>query len=51
MFLLFIVLLALSAQAQKTDNKLTKLIEKEVNGFHGIAGIYVKNLKTGREAA
>ena len=51
LFFLFTVLLALPAQAQKTDNKLTKLIEKEVNGFHGIAGIYVKNLKTGREAA
>ena len=50
LFFLFTVLLALPAQAQKTDKKLSILIEKEVKGFHGIAGIYVKNLKTGREA-
>lgn len=49
LFLVILILSALQIQAQKTDNKLTRLIEKEVSGFHGIAGIYVKNLKTGRE--
>jgi len=48
---LFILLVSsfLNISAQKTDKKLTKLIEKEVVGFHGTAGIYVKNLKTGKE--
>jgi len=37
-------------QAQKTDRKLTTIIEREVAGFNGTAGVYVKNLKTGKEA-
>lgn len=48
--LLFLISLALHVQAQKTDRKLTSLIEREVTGFNGTAGVYVKNLKTGKEA-
>ncbi|VBB47164.1 conserved exported hypothetical protein [uncultured Paludibacter sp.] len=36
--------------AQKIDKKLTKLIENQVAGFNGTIGVYVKNLKTDKEA-
>lgn len=36
--------------AQKTDTKLQKLLEKEVESFRGDIGIYVKNLKTNKVA-
>lgn len=36
--------------AQKFDKKLTLLLEKQTAGFNGIIGVYVKNLKTGKEA-
>lgn len=42
------------AQAQKsfkTDHKLTKKLESLLSGFHGDAGVYVRNLKTGKGAA
>jgi beta-lactamase class A len=35
----------------KTDKKLEGELRKLVDSFHGTAGIYVRNLKTGREAA
>jgi beta-lactamase class A len=51
-FSLFFFLLAFTAVAQtKSDKKLTKMIHKLVEGFHGDVGIYVKNLKTGKVAA
>ena len=34
---------------QEIDNKLLRLIEKETAGFRGELGIYIKNLKTGKE--
>lgn len=37
--------------AQKEDKKLQKLIEKELSGFQGTAGVYIKSLKTGRIAS
>lgn len=36
---------------EKIDKKLQKLLEQELAGFRGVAGVYVKNLKTGRVAA
>lgn len=48
--LIFLMCLMFHVQAQKTDRKLTTLIEREVAGFNGTAGVYVKNLKTGKEA-
>lgn len=48
--LIFLMSLVLHVQAQKSDRKLTTLIEQEVAGFNGIAGVYVKNLKTEKEA-
>lgn len=37
--------------AQKTDRTLTKKIEALLTGFDGMAGVYVKNLKSGKTAA
>lgn len=39
-----------SIHAQRADKTLQKLIEKEVTGFRGTVGVYIKNLKTGKEA-
>ncbi|GGC00992.1 hypothetical protein GCM10011325_30230 [Dyadobacter sediminis] len=35
----------------KTDQKLTAMLEKALAGFHGNAGVYVRNLKTNQTAA
>lgn len=35
----------------KTDKKLEKALRALADSFHGVAGIYVRNLETGREAA
>jgi beta-lactamase class A len=40
-----------SANAQKEDKKLKAKLEKLVSGFQGDAGIYVRNLKTGKTVA
>jgi beta-lactamase class A len=45
---LFFLLVALIANAQKTDKKLQHQIEKEIKGFNGDIGIYIKQLKTGK---
>lgn len=37
-------------QAQKTDKKLQKILTELQKDFGGTVGIYVKNLKTGKEA-
>ena len=39
------------AQKEKTDQKLTQIINELVKGFNGEVGIYVKNLKTGKIAS
>lgn len=49
-FLFLFASFVLNIHAQNIDKKLTRLIEKEVVGFNGVAGVYVKNLKTGKEA-
>src|SRR5690348_12554454 len=41
----------LTATAQPTDHKLQRQLETAISGFHGVAGLYVKNLKTGKVAA
>jgi beta-lactamase class A len=40
--------LSLLASAQKTDKKLQKQVEELLQGFQGTAGVYIKNLKSGR---
>src|SRR5689334_21320383 len=37
--------------AERPDKRLEALLHPLVDTFHGVAGIYVKNLKTGREVA
>src|SRR5919112_3882044 len=49
--LLFILLLTSTVVYTQTDKKLTKKIQKLVEGFNGQVGIYVENLKTGKTAA
>lgn len=39
------------AQSEKVDRKLQHKLEDLFKGFHGDAGVYVKNLRTGRIAA
>src|SRR6185437_15600245 len=35
----------------KTDKKLEKQLKALLDSFHGTAGVYVRNLKTGKEVA
>lgn len=50
--LLFISLTSIAVSAQeKTDKKLQRQLETVMQGFHGVAGVYVKSLKTGKVAA
>lgn len=52
-FFLFTILVVLSSSeisAQKIDKKLSLLLQKQTAGFQGVIGVYVKNLKTGKEA-
>ncbi|HEX5555643.1 MAG TPA: serine hydrolase [Chitinophagaceae bacterium] len=52
--LLAALLVCATTFAQKpyrTDKKLTRKLQGAVAGFHGVAGVYVYNLKTGRGAA
>lgn len=49
-----LTVLALTCQTavcQRPDRKLDALLRPLVDTFHGVAGIYVKNLRTGREVA
>ena len=50
LFILLTLCVILTVDAQKIDPKLTVLIQKQVTGFNGVIGVYVKNLKTGKEA-
>ncbi len=43
--------LPIMSQAQKIDTKLEHKIKNEITDFQGDIGIYVKNLKTGKEIA
>lgn len=49
--ILIITLYCKTATAQSTDRKLQRELETTMKGFHGVAGLYVKNLKTGKVAA
>jgi beta-lactamase class A len=50
--IIFLLLLIGSLSfAQKTDKKLQAKLEEAIKGFNGDIGIYVKNLKTGRQVA
>ena len=40
-----------SANAQPVDKKLGQKIEEQLAGFKGVAGVYVKDLRSGRTAA
>jgi beta-lactamase class A len=48
-FLFFLI--SYCAVAQKTDKKLQEQIQGLVTGFHGQAGVFVLDLKTGKTAA
>ena len=50
LFLLPIFCLS-TVTAQKTDKVLTKKIETILAGFNGEAGVYVKNLRSGKSVA
>ncbi len=52
-FLFFMILLISQTvfSQYKTDTKLEKKLKKFIDSFHGTAGIYVRNLKTGQEVA
>lgn len=46
---LFTVLTIFSTAAQRTDTRLTGMVQKQIEGFNGDVGIYIKSLKTGKE--
>lgn len=46
---LFTVLTIFSTAAQRTDTRLTGMVQKQIEGFEGDVGIYIKSLKTGKE--
>lgn len=50
-FFLVLIFCLSSVQAQQTDQVLKKKIETILTGFNGEAGVYVKNLKTGKTVA
>lgn len=47
---IWLLVLATTLFAQKTDRKLEQQIAQLVQGFHGDIGVYVKNLRTGKVA-
>lgn len=49
--LLFTLLLTSSLVFSQTDKKLTRQLQKLVEGFNGQVGIHVENLKTGKTAS
>lgn len=49
-FLIFLSFQIVTAQEIKTDNKLEKALAEITEDFNGTAGVYVYNLKTGKEA-
>ncbi|NJM25471.1 MAG: serine hydrolase [Bacteroidia bacterium] len=48
--LLFFILIFPPCHAQKTDSKLQQKLDALLKPFHGDAGVYVRNLKTGQTA-
>jgi len=51
LFLILTVSIQAAFSQYKTDKKLEGRLETLIASFHGTAGIYVRNLKTGREVA
>ena len=52
LLIFLILLLDQTASGQyKTDKKLEQKLQTLIDSFHGTAGIYVQNLKTGKEVA
>jgi beta-lactamase class A len=49
--ILIFTLCCASATAQPTDRKLQRALETTLQGFRGVAGLYVKNLKSGKVVA
>jgi beta-lactamase class A len=49
--LIVLTLLRQTAFAQHPDKKLEALLHPLIDSFHGVAGIYVRNLRTGKEVA
>lgn len=49
--LLIMFCLPILSYAQKIDAKLEQKLKKEITNFQGDIGIYIKNLKTGKEVA
>ncbi|MFD2527577.1 serine hydrolase [Flavihumibacter stibioxidans] len=49
--LVLALILCQSLPAQKTDRKLQKQVEALVQGFGGVAGIYIKHLPSGKTAS
>jgi beta-lactamase class A len=50
-FLLLFLSSTVGLLAQSTDIKLQEQLKHALQGFHGVAGVYVKHLKTGKIAA
>ncbi|HEU5054776.1 MAG TPA: serine hydrolase [Hanamia sp.] len=51
LFLLLMTISTTGFSQYKTDKKLEKQLRELLDKFHGTAGVYVRNLKTGKEAA
>jgi beta-lactamase class A len=51
LFLMVFVLQKISFSQYRTDKKLENKLKVLINSFHGRAGLYVRNLKTGKEVA
>jgi len=49
--LLLFVHIGVGLLAQTTDDKLQQQLTSALQGFHGVAGVYVKHLNTGKVAA
>ncbi|MEC5143133.1 serine hydrolase [Chitinophaga sp. 212800010-3] len=51
LFILLLLPAVVFAQNRKPDRKLQEALQQIVSNFHGTAGVYVQNLKTGQWAA
>jgi beta-lactamase class A len=51
LFILLLLPVVVFAQNRKPDRKLQEALQQIVSNFHGTAGVYVQNLKTGQWAA
>lgn len=49
-YVIVVCMLLCSLVSAKDDMKLQALLENQINGFKGVAGVYVRNLKTGQMA-